>query len=337
MIRRPGSLDFTDERKEPQMTDHGILRAIGNTPLVRLTRVTDGLGAEVWVKVEYLNPSGSIKDRIALCMVETAEREGELRPGGTIVEASTGNTAIALAFVAAVKGYKLKIFMPVEVASGERVKLMRVFGAEIETIDARAEGMSLDPTLHGGILEIVPRMKCRDLEASTPGVWWARQFSNPENVRAHRETTGFEIVQQAPGTVDGFTASVGTGGTLLGVAQALGEAWPEVAIVSVEPTGLPMLGEARARMPLLSGITDGILVDIDRAGLVGETVAIADDEAVAMAHRLAMEEGLCCGVSGGANVVAAIRLARRLGSKSRVVTVLPDRRDRYLTVEKYIT
>ncbi len=315
----------------------GILQHIGNTPLIRLTRVTDGVDAEIWVKPEYLNPSGSIKDRIALYMVEAAEREGKLRPSGTIVEASTGNTAVALALVGTVKGYRVKIFMPQEVASGERVKLMRAFGAEIETVDARAEGMKLDPTLHGGILEIVPRMKCRDLEASTPGVWWARQFSNPENVRAHQETTGAEILRQAPGRVDGFAASVGTGGTLLGVAQALRAVWPEVAVMSVEPTGLPMLGEARARMPIIQGITDGILLDIDRARLVSETMSIADDEAISMMRRLALEEGLLCGVSGGANVVAAVRLAHRLGPQARVVTVLPDRRDRYLTVEKYIT
>ncbi|MDR7522935.1 MAG: cysteine synthase family protein [Armatimonadota bacterium] len=318
--------------------DSSILNAIGKTPLVRLRRVLDGLDAEVWAKVEYLNPSGSIKDRIALSMITAAESEGKLRPGGTIVEASTGNTAIALAFVAAVKGYRVMIFMPAEVASGERVKLMRAFGAEIQTVDARAEGMAMDPTLHGGILEILPRMKCRDLEASTPGVWWARQFSNPENVRAHRETTGREIVAQAVGRMDGFAASVGTGGTLLGVAQALREAWPDIRVMSVEPTGLPMLGkEARHRMPIVPGITDGILVEIDRSGLVHDTTAISDDEAVAMTHRLATEEGLACGVSAGANVVAAIRLARQLGPRSRVVTVLPDRRDRYLTVEKYIT
>jgi cysteine synthase A len=315
----------------------GILQQIGNTPLIRLTRVTDGVDAEIWVKPEYLNPSGSIKDRIALYMVDAAEKEGKLRPEGTIVEASTGNTAVALAFVGTVRGYRVKIFMPQEVASGERVKLMRAFGAEIETVDARAEGMRLDPTLHGGILEIVPRMKCRDLEASTQGVWWARQFSNPENVRAHRETTGAEILRQAPGRVDGFAASAGTGGTLLGVAQALRAVWPEVAVMSVEPTGLPMLGEARARMPIIQGITDGILLEIDQAGLVSETVSISDDEAISMMHRLAKEEGLLCGVSGGANVVAAVRLAHRLGPHARVVTVLPDRRDRYLTVEKYIT
>ncbi|MDR7551354.1 MAG: pyridoxal-phosphate dependent enzyme, partial [Armatimonadota bacterium] len=156
--------------------------------------------------------------------------------------------------------------------------------------------------------------------------------------RAHRETTGREIVAQATGRMDGFAASVGTGGTLLGVAQALRDAWPDIRVMSVEPTGLPMLGkEARHRMPIVPGITDGILLEIDRSGLVHDTTAISDDEAVAMMHRLAAEEGLACGVSAGANVVAAIQLARQLGPRSRVVTVLPDRRDRYLTVEKYIT
>jgi cysteine synthase A len=314
-----------------------ILQEIGNTPLVQLGHVSDGLDAEIWVKVEYLNPSGSIKDRIALYMVESAERNGRIQPGDTIIEASTGNTAIALALVAAAKGYRLKVFMPVEAAVGERIKLMSALGAEVELIDARAEGMSLDPSLHGGVLEIVPRTKCRDLEASTDGVWWARQFSNPENVRAHRETTGSEIISQIPGQIDGFVASVGTGGTLFGVTEALKATWPNASVVSVEPARSSSEREAKARVPPIPGITDGILVDIQRSGLVNEMMVVGDQEAITMAHRLAMEEGLCCGVSGGANVVASIRLARRLGSRCRVVTVLPDHRDRYLTTEKYIT
>src|SRR3990172_2926499 len=153
----------------------GILRAIGKTPLVHLRHILGDLDTEIWVKAEYPNPSGSIKDRIALCMVEAAERTGALEPGRTIVEASTGNTAIALAFVGSVKGYRVKIFMPTTVMSGERFKLLQAFGAEIEPVDPRGEGMVLDPTLHGGMLEILPRLKARDLEASTNGVWWARQ------------------------------------------------------------------------------------------------------------------------------------------------------------------
>jgi cysteine synthase A len=317
--------------------DTAILRAIGNTPLIQLRHVVDDLDADIWVKVEYVNPSGSIKDRIALYMVESAEREGRIRPGDTIVEASTGNTAIALAFVSAVKGYRLKVFMPVQAAIGERVKLMSALGADVQPIDARAEGMSLDPSLHGGVLEIVPRTKCRDLEASTAGVWWARQFSNPANVLAHRETTGEEIIRQMPGPANGFAASVGTGGTLLGVSQALRAAWPDITIVSVEPSRSSEQEEAKPRMPPIPGISDGILVDVRRSALVTDAMVIRDRDAVAMADRLAREEGLCCGVSSGANVVAALRLARRLGPRCRVVTVLPDHRDRYLTVQKYMT
>ena len=317
--------------------DTPILNAIGNTPLIQLRRVVGDLDAEIWVKAEYLNPSGSIKDRIALYMIETAEREEKIRPGDTIIEASTGNTAIALALVAAAKGYRLKVFMPVEAAIGERLTLMNAFGASVETIDARAEGMSLDPSLHGGVLEIVPRTRCRDLEASTAGVWWARQFSNPANVLAHRETTGEEIVRQMLGAPDGFVASVGTGGTLLGVSQALRAAWPDIAIASVEPSRSSDHEEAKPRRPPIPGISDGILVDVRRSGLVTEAMVIRDKDAIAMTNRLAQEEGLCCGVSSGANVVAAMRLARRLGRRCRVVTVLPDHRDRYLTIQKYMT
>src|SRR3990170_1684743 len=217
---------------------NNVLEVIGNTPLVRLNRVVGHGAAEVCVKLEYLNPSGSTKDRIALQMVRSAERDGRLRPGGTIIEASTGNTAAALACVAAVKGYKMVVFTPEAVASPERLKISRSFGAEVRPINTKTKEVESHfvqegETAHGGILEIIPRMLCKQMEEGDPaGCWWARQFKNPDNVAAHRETTGREILEQTDGEVDAFVASIGTGGTLLGVAQALKERNPAVRIIA---------------------------------------------------------------------------------------------------------
>lgn len=314
-----------------------VLDLIGNTPMVRLRSVTEGLGSEILVKLEYLNPSGSIKDRMVLWMIEAAEKEGLLKPGHTIVEASTGNTGISLSFVAAVKGYEAIVFMPKNLASTERTRIIECYGARIEPIDTESVDSSRDPSVHGGAIEIIPRTKCRDMEASNPNVWWARQFKNPDNVAAHRETTGKEILRQTSGRVDAFVASIGTGGTLMGVGQALGKAIPEVEIIAVEPAGAPMLAKGKDRMPIIEGITDGLLLEILDCGLVDEVIPVTDEEAIAMAHQLAEKEGLFCGISSGANMFAALKVARRLGRGKTIVTVLPDSRDRYLSIERYVT
>ena len=312
-----------------------ILEAIGHTPLVRLSRIVDGNHAEIWAKAEFLNPSGSLKDRIALRMIEGAEADGRLRSGGAIVEASTGNTGIALALVGAVKGYRVRIYMPDTLAQSERAKLMTAYGAEIVAVDVHREAAARDPSMHGGMVEVVPRILCREAERASPGTWWARQFSNPDNVLAHRDGTGGEIVEQLPGPAAAFTASVGTGGTLLGIGLALRARWPQTRVVAVEPAGDTLLG--RSDYPLIEGITDGILLDLRAQGMAAHLQLIKDEDAINMAHRLAEEEGLACGVSGGANVLAALAVARQLAPGNRVVTVLPDSRDRYLATERYIT
>jgi cysteine synthase A len=319
---------------------NSILAAIGNTPLVQLRQVVRGIDAQVLVKVEYLNPSGSIKDRIALYMVERAERVGLLKPGYTIVEASTGNTGTALAFVAAAKGYKMRVFSPKVVASPERRRMMECYGAQIEIVDVEAlqgEGRLMDTSVHGAVIEVIPRQLCRELERKDPTIWWARQFKNPDNVAAHREWTGKEILEQTDGHVDAFVASVGTGGTLLGVAQALQAHNPRVKVYGVEPAAAPHLRGGLDKIPIIPGITDGIIVDILKAGIVTDVISVTDREAIDMAHQLAEKEGLFCGVSSGANVLAALQIARQLGEGARVVTVLPDSRDRYLSLEKYTT
>jgi len=317
--------------------ESSVLNLIGNTPMVRLDRIASGLDSEILCKLEYLNPSGSTKDRIALRMIESAERQGLLRPGYTIVEASSGNTGIALSFVAAVKGYKMIVFMPDTVASAERTAMMEAYGAQIRFVDLEDEGRSLDAGVHGALSEIVPRMKCRELEASRPDVWWARQFSNPDNVGAHRETTGREILRQTNGTVDAIVASIGTGGTLMGVAQALREAIPQFETIAVEPAEDPVLGRGRDGLPIIEGITDGIALEILDDELADKVILVSDHDAIATAHLLAEKEGLFCGVSSGANVFAAMKLADRLDAGKTIVAIMPDSRDRYLSTERYIT
>ena len=317
-----------------------MLDLIGNIPLVRLNRVGKETGCEILVKPEFLNPSGSIKDRIAKYMIDAAEERGELKPGFTIVEASTGNTGTSLSFVAAIKGYKMLVYWPAKVANPIREAIMQVYGPEIETVDTDAiiaGRVDLDPSVHGGRVEIFGRELSRDLENERDDVWWARQFSSPENVAAHREWTTREILEQTDGRLDALVASVGTGGTLLGVAQAVKAKVPTAMIVGVEPAGSPMLVGKREDYPLIEGITDGIIPDLFDSGLVDRALLVTDADAIDMAHRLAEEEGMFCGISSGANVLASLRIAEEIGPDKRIVTILPDSRDRYLAMEKYTT
>jgi len=320
-----------------------MLDLIGDIPLVRLNHLGADTGAEILVKPEFLNPSGSIKDRIAKRMIEAAERDGLLdKNTTTIIEATTGNTGTGLAFVSAVKGYKFVAYAPSKVANRSRMGIMLAYGSDLETVDAesymaqkQAESGS-DSSVHGGRIELAGRQICLDLEEGGEPVWWARQFSNLENTAAHREWTGAEILDQTNGNLDVFVASVGTGGTLLGIAQVLKEHDSNILIVGVEPAGSPMLG-APDEYPLIPGISDGIIPQIWESGLVDRTVSITDEEAIDTAHKLAEQEGVFGGISSGANVLACIRIARELGAGTRIVTVLPDSRDRYLEVEKYTT
>lgn len=314
-----------------------VLEVIGNTPLLRLNQIAEQGNAEILAKLEFLNPSGSIKDRIAKFMIEAAENNGELSSGFTIVEASTGNTGTALAFVAAVKGYKMLIYGPKLTLSDERVRIMEAYGAEINPIDLDEDKNLPDASVHGGVIEIIPRKKCLELETKEERIWWARQFSNQYNVRAHRETTAKEILDQTNGELDAFVASVGTGGTLLGVAQVLKYHDPDIHIVGVEPASSPLLDVERRNIPIIKGITDGLILEIIDSGLVDEVIPVDDTTAIDMAHKLSEKEGLFCGISSGANVYASQLIAEKIGTGHRVVTVLPDSRDRYLFTEKYTT
>lgn len=321
-----------------------ILESIGNTPLIKLRKVTEGLRRDIYVKCEYLNPSGSIKDRIALRMVGEAEKEGRLRPGGTILEQTTGNTGPALAFVGGVKGYKVRLIIPAQLSSDynptNRIGIMKHFGADVETLDPKPYKKLLQDLRNEerAAAFVALRMKrCHELEKSDPAIWWANQLCNINNAQAHRDTTGKEILEQLEGDVDAWVASIGTGGTMLGVADAIRKAVLSTRIVGVVPTDDPRIEWARSKVirrfletfdvPSMKLLTERIL---DR-GLPDEVVTVTDIDAREMTNRLCKEEGLFCGISSGANVFAAIETARKLSRGARVVTVLVDRRDRYFS------
>lgn len=324
---------------------NSILEAIGNTPLVRLNKISDSGEADILVKCEYLNPSGSIKDRIALGMIQEAEKSGKIKgEHPTIVEASTGNTAIAISFVCAVKGYKAVVFMPKGWATKDRIRILNCYGAEIVEVDIgeEIEEELKGKSVHGGIVEILPRIKALEMEKNNSQVWWARQALNKENILAHRNTTGKEIIEQTGGKVDAFVASVGTGGTLLGVSEALLEINPHVEIYAVEPASSSLLKMAPELMPYMKkygipGVTGWIISEIENRKITSDVFLVNDEDAIQMAHRLAREEGLFCGMSSGANVFIAKKIAKILGKGKNVITILPDSRDRYLDVEHFTT
>jgi cysteine synthase len=295
-----------------------VLDLIGNTPLVRLNRIPPAGGATILAKVESQNPGGSVKDRIARSMVEDAERRGVLRPGSTLVEPTSGNTGIGLAMVAAVKGYRLILTMPDDM-SQERRRLLARLGAELVLTPA-IEGMT------GAVYA------AQELCRVNPGYVMLQQFENPANPDAHRRTTALEILEATGGKVDGFVAGVGTGGTITGVGEVLRERLPRVRIVAVEPARSPVLSGGKARVHGIQGIGASFVPGILNRAVFDEVVQVKDEDAMAMALRLAREEGLLVGISAGANVWAALGVAERLGAGRTVVTVLCDTGERYLSV-----
>jgi len=294
------------------------LELVGNTPLIRLRRVVPEGFAQVLGKVESLNPGGSVKDRVALAMVEEAESLGVLRPGYTIVEATSGNTGVALAMIAAAKGYKLVIFMP-ENAPAERRRLLARYGADIRLTQAYL-GME-------GCYQAATA-----LAESNSGHVVLDVFRNPSVVRAHRETTAVEIIEAAPGKVDAFVAGVGTGGTLTGVGERLKEEDSSILVIAVEPASSQVLASGKAGPHVIPGIGADFVPPLFNRGIVDEIVPVSDHEAAEMSLRLAREEGLLVGISSGANVVASLGIAQRLGEGKTVVTILADTGERYLSL-----
>jgi cysteine synthase A len=299
-----------------------ILDDIANTPLLKLSNPGEGgifgnFKANLFVKVESRNPSGSIKDRIAKYMIEQAEKRGDLKPGYTIVEATSGNTGIAFSFVSAIKGYKMVVVMP-EDMSVERQQMMRAYGAEVVLTPQ-------DEYVEGAV------EKAKEL-AKQPGWWMPAQFDNFDNVTAHRETTGKEILQQIPGgKVDAFIASVGTGGTLMGVAQALRTVNPDVKIIAAQPEDSLELTGGDAGKHKIEGIADGFVPGIVDTSKIDEVINVADDDAVKISRILAAKKGLFVGISSGCNIFAALKIVKNMKKGQNVVTVLPDSADRYLS------
>jgi len=295
-----------------------VLDLIGRTPLVRLHRVAPAGGAEVLAKLEARNPGGSVKDRIALAMIEDAEARGVLAPGATIVEPTSGNTGIGLAMVAAVKGYHLVLTMP-EDMSVERRRLLERFGAELVLTPA-IEGMS------GAVYAAEQLLRER------ADYFMPQQFQNAANPDIHRRTTAREILEATGGRLDVFVAGVGTGGTITGVGEVLRESLPEVRVIAVEPARSRVLAGERPGLHGIQGIGASFVPGVLNRDVYDEIMAVRDEDAMEMTLRLAKEEGLLVGVSAGANVWAAAELARHLGPGGRVVTVLCDTGERYLSV-----
>jgi cysteine synthase A len=292
-----------------------ILDLIGNTPMVRLQRLAPAGSAQVWAKLERSNPAGSVKDRIAKAMIEAAEEAGVLKPGGVIVEPTSGNTGIGLAMVAAVKGYRLILVMP-DTVSAERPAIVKAFGAEVVLTPGR-EGM-------GGAISTAERL------AREQGCFMPMQFSNPVNPEIHRRTTGAEILAQA-GRLDAFVAGAGTGGTITGVGEMLKEALPNVRIVVVEPAGSPVLSGGKAGKHKIQGIGPGFVPDVLNMDAIDEIMTVSDRDAIETTRRLAREEGILSGISSGAATWAAIQVAQSLGEGKVVVALLPDSGERYLS------
>ncbi|MFD0591137.1 cysteine synthase A [Paenibacillus sp. GCM10027627] len=297
-----------------------VTELIGDTPLVRLNRLVPEDSAEIYVKLEYQNPGASVKDRIAISMIEVAEQEGLIKPGDTIVEPTSGNTGIGLALVAAAKGYKAILVMP-ETMSIERRNLLRAYGAEL-VLTPGSEGMN------GAV------RKAEELVQENPSYFIPQQFKNQANVKVHRETTGPEIVEainSLDGKLDAFIAGIGTGGTISGAGEVLKSNFPGIKVYAVEPAASPLLSGGNPGPHKIQGIGANFVPDILNREIYDGVITVENEEAFEYARRAAKEEGILCGISSGAAIFAALKVAKELGKGKRVIAVVPSNGERYLS------
>ncbi|NLV88483.1 MAG: cysteine synthase A [Tissierellia bacterium] len=299
---------------------NNISQTVGKTPLVKLNNIVDEDSAEILVKVEFFNPSSSVKDRASLYMIEGAEKEGILKKGGTIIEPTSGNTGVGLAMIGAAKGYKVILVMP-DTMSVERRKLMEAYGAQIILTEG-AKGMSAS-------VELAEKL------ARENNYFMPNQFANKYNLLAHYETTGIEILEDTGGQLDAFVAGVGTGGTISGAGKRLKEHNKDIILVAVQPAKSPVLTGGAPSGHKIQGIGANFVPEIFDNDIVDEILSIDEEIAYTYARRMAKEEGILCGISAGGNVAAASIIAKRLGKGKRVVTVLPDTGERYLSTDLF--
>ena len=307
------------------MIYHDVLEAVGNTPLIRLNRMTDPEDAEVLVKFEAVNIGGSVKTRTALNMIQAAEKDGRIGPDTIIVEPTSGNQGIGLALIGAVKGCKTRIIMSDSV-SEERRKLVKNYGAEVVLIhDEGNIGACIEKCMQTAL----------QMAKDDPNVFVPQQFENEANSQAHREQTGQEILKQAGKPIHGFCSGIGTGGTITGVGEALREQNPDILIWAIEPEHAAILSGKEVGSHIQMGIGDGVIPKILHQDVYQDIVIVTDEEALATARELAAKEGLMCGITGGTNVAAALRMAKKLGKGKTVVTILPDTAERYFSTELF--
>jgi len=317
-MNAPLNLVYCPRQMPTCLVTSGVLDSIGHTPLIPLKRTSESTGCNVLAKAEFLNPGGSIKDRVARHIVLEAEKRGDLLPGSTIMEVTSGNTGIALAMVGAMQGYRVVIIMP-ESASLERRRMIEFYGAEIELL---------------GKADDIQRAirQAEQMVATHDDIFLPRQFANPDNIDAHRLTTGPEILRQSKGEIDAFVMGVGTGGTIMGVGRTLRKAGSRARIVAVEPDESAVMSGGPHGRHGIRGLADGLIPDLVMLDEIDEIVRIRTADAIAAAHEVSRQEGLLVGISSGANILAAERVAGELGPGHTVVTVLCDRGERYLGV-----
>jgi cysteine synthase A len=304
-----------------------ILSLIGSTPLVKINRLCSDEDAEIWAKLEGNNPGGSVKDRIALSMIEAAEKDGRLKPGGIIVEPTSGNTGIGLAMVAAVKGYRMIVTMP-DTMSMERRHLLQAFGAELVLTEGK-RGMT-------GAIEKAGEIYSSLTAQNPSGAFMPQQFENPANPEIHRKTTALEIITDLRGVPDAFVSGVGTGGTITGVGEVFRLRKQNVWITAVEPASSPVLSGSKPGPHRIEGIGAGFIPKVLNTEVYNEVIQVSNEDAAEMTRQLSLKEGVLAGISSGAAMWAALKVAKRLGRGKRVVVILPDRGEKYMSTGLFL-